>query len=216
MLGSKHASAADSTTVQDCRQQAGRCSDRVDAASMCACVCACVRVVVCLCVCVRVSCACVCVRVMCACAICVCHVLCAYVWGCRVVVVLVVAGGGVGLPASHPRRLPTQSFQHRWHSQPIRHRRTAAVAGSKAGRACTCAYAGRVQRQAGRQRPDRRGRLLRGRRGGLDRCSRGRRKQPAPQRSRVEVVRACRAHRCTNREGESCGACAWLPGGWGW
>ena len=28
---------------------------------------------------------------------------------------------------------------------------------------------------AGRQRPDRRGRLLRGRRGGLDRCSRGRR-----------------------------------------
>ena len=38
MPGSMHASAADSTTVQDCRQQAGRCSDRVDAASMCACV----------------------------------------------------------------------------------------------------------------------------------------------------------------------------------
>ena len=29
MLGSKHASAADSTTAGDCRQQAGRCSDRV-------------------------------------------------------------------------------------------------------------------------------------------------------------------------------------------
>ena len=65
MLKSKHASAADTTTVQDCRQQAGRCSDRVDAASMCACV----RVVVCACVCacvchVRAS-ACVpCVRVL--------------------------------------------------------------------------------------------------------------------------------------------------------
>jgi hypothetical protein len=79
------------------------------------------------------------------------------------------------LPARHPRRLPPQSFQHRWHSQPIWHRRTAAVAGSKAGRACACACDGRVQRQAGRQRPDRRGRLLRGRRGGHDRCSRSRR-----------------------------------------
>jgi hypothetical protein len=51
-----------------------------------------------------------------------------------------------GLPASHPRRLPTQSRQHRWHSQPVRHRRTAAVAGSKAGRAWACGW---VQRQAG-------------------------------------------------------------------
>ena len=40
-------------------------------------------------------------------------------------------------------------LEHRWYSQPIRHRRTAAVAGSKAGRACVCACAGRVQRQAG-------------------------------------------------------------------
>ena len=40
--------------------------------------------------------------------------------------------------------------------------------------------------------------------------------QPAPQRSRVQVARACRAQRCTHREAESCGACAWLPGGWGW
>ena len=38
--------------------------------------------------------------------------------------------------------------QHRWHSQPIRHRRTAAIAASKAGRACACACDGRVQRQA--------------------------------------------------------------------
>jgi hypothetical protein len=83
-------------------------------------------------------------------------------------------GGGGGVPAIHPRRLPPQSFQHRWHSQPIRHRRTAAVAGSKAGRACACAFDGACA-AAGRQRPDRRGRLLRGRRGGLDRCSKGRR-----------------------------------------
>ena len=71
MPGSMHASAADSTTVQDCRQQAGRCSDRVDAAS----VCASVRVRACSCVClcarVRVSCACVCVCVMCH--VCVCY-----------------------------------------------------------------------------------------------------------------------------------------------
>ena len=67
-----------------------------------------------------------------------------------------------------------QSFQHRWHPQPIRHRRTAAVAGSKAGRACSCACDG-AGAAAGRQRPDRRGGLLRGRRGGFDRCSRGRR-----------------------------------------
>ncbi len=71
MLESMHASAAGSTTVQDCRQQAGRCSDRVDAASVCACVCVCVRAVVCACVlaCVchvraRVS----CLRVLYACA----------------------------------------------------------------------------------------------------------------------------------------------------
>ena len=86
---------------------------------------------------------------------------------------VVVVGLG-GLPASHPRRLPPQSFQHRWHPQPMRHRRTAAVAGSKAGRACTCACDG-AGAAAGRQRPDRRGGLLRGRRGGLDRWSRGRR-----------------------------------------
>jgi hypothetical protein len=70
--------------------------------------------------------------------------------------------------------LPTQSRQRRWHSQPIRHRRTAAVAGSKAGRACACACDG-AGAAAGRQRPDRRGGLLRGRRGGHDRCSRSRR-----------------------------------------
>ena len=79
MLKSKHASAADTTTVQDCRQQAGRCSDRVDRVSVCASVraraCSCMRV----CVCVRVSCACVCA--MPACAIGACHVPCAYVWG---------------------------------------------------------------------------------------------------------------------------------------
>ena len=44
---------------------------------------------------------------------------------------------------------------------------------------------------AGRQRPDRRGRLLRGRRGGLARCSRSRRSSLRHQRSRVQVVRAC-------------------------
>ena len=69
--------------------------------------------------------------------------------------------------------LPPQSGQHRWHSQPTRHRRTAALAASKAGRACACA--GWVGAAAGGQRPDRRGRLLRGRRGGLYRCSRSRR-----------------------------------------
>ena len=53
MLGSKHASAADTTTVQDCRQQPGRCSDRVDRVSVCA------SVRACSCVHVRVSCACV-------------------------------------------------------------------------------------------------------------------------------------------------------------
>ena len=35
MPGSMHASAADSTTVQDCRQQAGRCSDRAGACDRC-------------------------------------------------------------------------------------------------------------------------------------------------------------------------------------
>ena len=80
MPGSMHASAADSTTVQDCRQQAGRCSDRVDRVS----VCASVRVVACACVCACVCHvrACVsCLRVLYACAMCVCYVLCAYVWG---------------------------------------------------------------------------------------------------------------------------------------
>ncbi len=140
--------SADSATVQDCRQQPGRCSDRVDAASVCACVCERVRSCVCVCACVRVSCACVCV--MCACAIGACHVLCACVWGYEVVVVVVVVGGGGGggMPACHPRRLPPQSFQHRWDSQSFKHRRTAAVAGSKAGRACPRTCDGRVQRQA--------------------------------------------------------------------
>ena len=51
---SMHASAADSTAVvQDCRQPAGQCSDRVDRVSVCA------SVRACSCVHVRVSCACV-------------------------------------------------------------------------------------------------------------------------------------------------------------
>ena len=82
MLKSKHASAADTTTVQDCRQQAGRCSDRVDR------VCVCASVRACSCVHVRASCACVrhvralrvrvchvcvcCRRVPCAMCVCVC------------------------------------------------------------------------------------------------------------------------------------------------
>ena len=66
MPGSMHASAADTTTVQDFRQQAGRCSDRVDRVSVCASVRA--RECSCMCVCVR---ACVmCVRV---CHACVCY-----------------------------------------------------------------------------------------------------------------------------------------------
>ena len=88
ILGSKHASAADSTTAGDCRQQAGRCSDRVDRVSVCASVrvraCSCM----CVCVCVRVSCACVCG--MPACAIGACHVLCKCVRGCAVVVCVCV------------------------------------------------------------------------------------------------------------------------------
>ena len=46
------------------------------------------------------------------------------------------------------------------------------VAGSKASRACTCALGG-AGTAAGRQRPDLRRGLLRGRRGVLDLCSRG-------------------------------------------
>jgi hypothetical protein len=81
----------------------------------------------------------------------------------------VVEVGGAGrVPASHPCRLLTQNHQHRW---PIRHRRTAAVAGSRAGRACASACGG-TGAVASRRWPDRRGRLLRGRRGGLDRCRR--------------------------------------------
>ena len=128
------------------------------------------------------------------------------------------------LPACSPR-LPPQSRRHRWHSQPIRHRRTAAVAGSKAGRACACA--GRVQRQAGRQRPDRRGRLLRGRRGGLARCSRSRRSSGSGgRRPRSAVggaavrIGACvqSAVACTGKELDTYvgrGGCfAFLPGSW--
>ena len=53
LASSMHASAADSTTANDCRQQPGRCSDRVDRVSVCA------SVRECSCVHVRVSCACV-------------------------------------------------------------------------------------------------------------------------------------------------------------
>ena len=72
MLGSSmRASAADSTAVQDCRQHAGRCSDRVDRVSVFASVrahaCSCVHVRV-SCACLRhVRCVCVCVYAMCAC-----------------------------------------------------------------------------------------------------------------------------------------------------
>ena len=61
---------------------------------------------------------------------------------------------------------------HRWHPNPLRHRRAATAAGSKAGRACTCALGG-AGAAAGRQRPDLRRRLLGGRRGVLNLCSRG-------------------------------------------
>ena len=68
MLASSMCASADSTAVvQDCTQQPGRCSDRVDRVS----VCASVRVVVCACVsaCVCHVRACVsCLRVLYACA----------------------------------------------------------------------------------------------------------------------------------------------------
>ena len=63
---SMRASAADSTTVQDCRQHAGRCSDRVDRVKVCA------SARACSCVHVRVSCA--CVRHVRALRVRVCHV----------------------------------------------------------------------------------------------------------------------------------------------
>ena len=88
MLASSMRASADSTAVvQDCTQQPGRCSDRVDRVSVCASVGA--RECSCMCVCVRACVMCVCACVMPACAICVCHVLSAYVWG-------VWSGGGGG------------------------------------------------------------------------------------------------------------------------
>ena len=130
-----------------------------------------------------------------------------------VVVVCVCVCGG-GMPACSPR-LPPQSFQHRWHSQPIRHRRTAAVAGSKAGRACVCACDG-ADAAAGRQRPDRRGGLLRGRRGGLDRCSRsGRSSQPHSEAGCKMCVRAVRIGAHIGRQRAAARARGFAAGGAG-
>ena len=82
------------------------------------------------------------------------------------------------------------------------------AAGSKAGRACTCALGG-AGTAAGRQRPDLRRGLLRGRRGVLDLCSRGSRGSlPHSAVGCKLCVRACVPHvriGAQNREGKSCG-----------
>ena len=88
----------------------------------------------------------------------VCYV-CVYIGG--------VGGGGGGTVGSRTEALGFESIA----TSPGCNR----AAGSKAGRACTCALGG-AGTAAGRQRPDlRRGQrgLLRGRRGVLDLCSRG-------------------------------------------
>jgi hypothetical protein len=72
--------------------------------------------------------------------------------------------GAWGGPAWYPRRFPTQSRHHRWHSQPCRHRRTA-----DSGR-----VEGRVERERARGGISRRilsGRHLRGRGRRVVRCS---------------------------------------------
>ena len=102
-----------------------------------------------------------------------------------------------------PACLPTQSRHHRWHSQPCRHRRTAEsgrVEG-RVERARALARGGCSGRQtAARPAPQAAARSTRSVQPKSPR-------QPAPQRSRLEVVRACvRAVRigAQNREGGSC------------
>ena len=179
-------------------------------------VCVRVRVVVCACVCACVCHvrACVsCLRVLYACAM--CHVrMCGgdewwwwwwwWWWG-----------RGWGLPASHPRRLPPQSRQHRWHSQPLRHRRAATSgrvdAAIERARAHATGWCSGRQTAAGpaRQaaaRPTWRARSVQQKPP----------KQPAPQRSRVQDVRACvRIGAHIGREGAAARARGFPAGGAG-
>ena len=105
-----------------------------------------------------------------------------------------------------PACLPTQSRHHRWRSQPCRHRRTAEsgrVEG-RVERARALARGGCSGRQtAARPASQAAARSTRSVRPNLKSP-----RQPAPQRSRLQVVRACvRAARigAESREGGSCG-----------
>ena len=108
-----------------------------------------------------------------------------------------------------PACSPPQCFQHRWDLHSFVPKSPDCKRSRVEGRSSVRVRMRRACAAAGRQRPDRRGRLLRGRRGGLDGRSRSRRSSGRWPRSAVggaaERIGACvqSAVACTGKELET-------------